>query len=179
MQAPSGALVVADLVTGLEVGLADVVRREVRRGEKGERTQCLVTLPNRVAAFLRKGVDEAVEGLGVQIVVADDGPAVSARNMRDRRELPQQILELRLTLGARTAKAFDDAAAYRLPEVGGVEQFDEEEVAAGGLDALADLPEQVSLARPARPCTTTPRGDDTGSRAASPKAAMTSSVATR
>ena len=143
-----GALVVAGLLAGLEVGLADVVRREVRRCEEDERAQSLMTFPNGVAAFLGKGVDEAVEGLGVEIVVADDGPAVSARHMRDRREFPQQILELRLALGARTAEAFDDAAAYRLPEGRGVKQFDEEEVAAGGLDALADLPEEMSLARP-------------------------------
>jgi len=60
---------------------------------------------------------------------------------------PQQILELRLAPGAGTAEAFDDAAAHRLPEAGGVEQFDEEEVAAGGLEAFTDLPEQVCLAR--------------------------------
>ena len=134
------------LVAGLQVGLADVVRRQVGGAEQDERAQCLVALADGVGASLGQGVDEAVEGLGLQVVVADDGPAVGARDVRDRRQLPQQILELRLALGAGTAEAFEDAAAHRLPEAGGVEQFDDEEVAAGGLDAFADLPEKVGFA---------------------------------
>src|ERR1043166_6436171 len=106
-----GALVVAELLAGLEVGLANVVCREVRRTEKDERAQRLMTFPNGVAMFLGEGVDEAVEGLGVEIVVADDGPAVGARHVGDRGELPQQILELRLALGAGAAEAFEDATA--------------------------------------------------------------------
>ena len=40
---------------------------------------------------------------------------------------------------------------YGLPEAGGVEQFDDEEVAGCGLDALANLAEQMGLARSRRP----------------------------
>jgi hypothetical protein len=106
-----------------------------------------VTLPNRVAASAGHGVDETVECFGLQIVVTDDGPAVRAGNVCDRRQLPQQVFELRLTLGAGTAQVCEDAGPGGLPEVGGVEQFDDEEVAAGRLDAFADLPKQVCLAR--------------------------------
>ena len=125
--------------------------RKVGGAEQDEGAQRLATLADGVASSLRQSVDEAVEDLGFEVVVADDGAAVGAGDVRGRRQLPEQVLELGLAFGAGSAKAVEDAAAHGLPEARGVEQFDDEEVAAGGLDAFADLSEEVGLAGPGGP----------------------------
>ena len=104
-----------------------------------------------VAARLGQGVDEVVEHLGFEVLVADDGAAVGAGDVRDGGQLPQQVLELGFAVFTGAAEAFQDAAAHRFPEAGGVQQFDDEEESAAGLHALADLAEQVGLARAGLP----------------------------
>ena len=104
-----------------------------------------------VAARFGQGVDEVVEHLGFEVLVADDGAAVGAGDVRDGGQLPQQVLELCFAVLAGAPEAFQDAAAHRFPEAGGIEQFDDEEESAAGLHALADLAEQVGLARAGLP----------------------------
>ena len=146
-QTPAQPLVTTGLRAGLQVRLADVLGGQVGRCEQHQRPQRLMAVPHRVLADLGQRVDEPVQHLGFEVGVTDDGAAVGSRHVRQRRQLPQQVLELGFAVCAGPAEALQDAVAHRLPETGRVEQLDDEEEPAVGLHAFANLAEQVGLAR--------------------------------
>ena len=77
-QAPLVTVVASVLVTRMQIRLTDVVGSQIGSAEQHERAQRLVALPHRVGTSLGEGVDETIERVDVEILVADDGPAFGA-----------------------------------------------------------------------------------------------------